>query len=111
MSDRYDTASNPEGRFQPGSAGAVLLNKPSITDLAEMDRLELSLLQQLASLLVEEIAAGQALTVSDLRDWHYRWLDGHKADYFLAIQAGLDNDQPMRAMIAQVLRDSGMAPG
>ena len=36
MTDRYDTAGNPEGQYQPGSDDSVLLNKLSIVDSAEM---------------------------------------------------------------------------
>ena len=44
MPDRYDTSSRPEGQYQPGSDGKVLLNKFCITDPAEMDEIELDLL-------------------------------------------------------------------
>lgn len=33
-------------------------------------------------------------------------MDNNKEDYFLAVQAGLDNDEPMKVMFKQVLRDS-----
>lgn len=38
----------------------------------------------------------------------FSYMDENKEDYFLAIQAGLDNDKPMQAMFKQVLRDSLM---
>jgi cell filamentation protein len=36
----------------------------------------------------------------------FSYMDKNKSDYFLAIQAGLDNDEPMKAMFKQVLHDS-----
>jgi len=36
----------------------------------------------------------------------FSFMDKNKSDYFLAIQAGLDNDKPMKAMFKQVLHDS-----
>lgn len=36
----------------------------------------------------------------------FSYMDKNKSDYFLAIQAGLDNYKPMRAMFKQVLHDS-----
>ena len=41
MPDRYDTTGNPEGEYQPGSNDKVLLNKLGITDLLEMEEIEL----------------------------------------------------------------------
>ena len=206
MSDRYNTSDNPEGQFQPGSDGQVLLNKLSIVDLAEMDQVELELLNQLTGLLIAELAVNHIISVSDICEWHRRWLgnvyswagqfrnvnmgkgefqfvsahlipklikdfeaqfllplachagmtdnelieslatihiefilihpfregngrltrllativalqagrpvldfswlDNNKAEYFLAVQAGLDNDEPMKAVFRQVLLDS-----
>lgn len=36
----------------------------------------------------------------------FSYMDNNKDDYFLAIQAGLDNDEPMKVMFKQVLYDS-----
>jgi cell filamentation protein len=36
----------------------------------------------------------------------FSYMDSHKEDYFLAIHAGLDNDEPMKVMFKQVLYDS-----
>jgi cell filamentation protein len=36
----------------------------------------------------------------------FSWLDKHTDDYFLAVQAGLDNDEPMKAVFRQVLLDT-----
>lgn len=48
MSNKYDTSQTPEGQYQPGSDGKVLLNKLGITDSADMDEVELGLLDKLA---------------------------------------------------------------
>ena len=37
----------------------------------------------------------------------FSWLDQHKEEYFLAIQAGLDDVAPMKSVFRQVLRDTG----
>ena len=74
MTNRYDTSANPEGLYQAGSNNLVLLNKLGIVNPAEMDRVELELLDQLTESLVDELAADKRLSVSDLCDWHRRWL-------------------------------------
>jgi len=206
MANRYDTPANPEGLYQIGSNNQVLLNKLGIVNPAEMDRVELELLDQITESLVDELAADKGLSVSDLCDWHRRWLgnvyswagefrsvnmgkgefqfaaahlipklmqdfeirylaplachadmddselidslavvhiefilihpfregngrlsrllvmimalqagrpvldfswlDKHKDEYFLAVQAGLDNDEPMKTVFRQVLLDT-----
>lgn len=209
MSDRYDTSGNPQTQYQPGSNERVLLNKPGITDPADMDQLELELLDQLTESLIQEISEDRVLSVGDLCEWHRRWLgnvygwagqfrsvnmakgdfqfaaahlipkliqdfetgflvpyachagmddsalieslaaihieyilihpfregngrlsrllamimalqagrpildfswvDTHKAEYFSAVQAGLEDGEPMKAVFRQVLLDSGKA--
>jgi len=52
----------------------VLANKLGIPDPVEMDGVELNLLQRLHMDLLGSIAADQAITVIDLREWHRRWL-------------------------------------
>ena len=74
MSDRYDTSSSSEGRFQPGSDEKVLLNKLDITDPDEMDDVELSLLERLTDAIVKEVSVDQKITSDDLCEWHRRWL-------------------------------------
>ena len=206
MTDRYSTLTNLEGQYQPGSNNLVLLNKLGITDLAEINQLELELLADLTEVLLTELEEGQILSSVDLCEWHRRWLgnvyewagnyrsvnmskgdfqfataslipnlmntfeqnvlvpmacnksmsdehvveslaaihiefillhpfregngrlsrllamimalqagrpildfswlDKHKKEYFLAIQAGLDNAEPMKAVFRQVLRDT-----
>ena len=49
--------------------------------------------------VVMALQAGQPLL-------DFSYMDNNKDRYFLAIQAGLDNDQPMKDMFRQVLRDS-----
>lgn len=211
MTDRYDTAGNPEGQFQSGSQNRVLLNKLNITDPDEMDAVELDLLDQLSEVVLDEVKSDQAITIDDLSEWHRRWLgnvypwagehrtvnmgkadfqfaaahlipnliqifndnylavytpcnqmnedeliealakvhieyilihpfregngrlsrllatimalqadfpildfsymDRNKKGYFLAVQAGLDNDNPMQEMFRQVLHDSQQSAG
>jgi len=74
MTDRYDTSNTPEGQFQPGSNDTVLLNKLAITNPDEMDEIELGLLNELTSELINEIEVDQVITSADLREWHRRWL-------------------------------------
>ena len=74
MPDRYDTSSSPEGQFQPGSDDKVLLNKIGITDPAEMDEIELDLLEQLSDAVLDEVEVDRTINASDLREWHRRWL-------------------------------------
>ena len=74
MTDRYDTYGNPEGRYQPGSDDQVLLNKLDITNPAEMDDIELDLLDQLSEAILEELSEDQTITSVDLCEWHRRWL-------------------------------------
>ena len=69
MTDRYSTLTNLEGQYQPGSNNLVLLNKLGITDLAEINQLELELLADLT-----ELEEGQILSSVDLCEWHRRWL-------------------------------------
>lgn len=75
MNDRYDISDSAEGEHQPGSNGAVLRNKPGITDPDEMDWLEYELLGALQHDLHDEIETDQSLAAENLRDWHRRWLE------------------------------------
>lgn len=74
MTNRYDTADNPEGRYQPGSDNQILLNKLGIIDPEEMDEIEVGLLDELMASLFEEIEVDQGITAADLCEWHRRWL-------------------------------------
>ncbi|MES9861448.1 MAG: Fic family protein [Candidatus Thiodiazotropha sp. LLP2] len=74
MTDRYDISGTPEGQFQPGSADQVLLNKLGVTDTNEMDDIELVLLEELQTKLLDEVEADQRITVADLSAWHRAWL-------------------------------------
>ncbi len=74
MTDKYDTSRSAEGQFQPGSQGDVLLNKLGITDMEEMNEVELRLLNKLTRTLLEEIEVDQRISVADLCEWHRRWL-------------------------------------
>jgi len=74
MTDRYDTTGNPEGQYQPGSQNRVLLNKLDIIDPVKMDAIELDLLEQLSTTVLEEVELDQVITIGDLSEWHRRWL-------------------------------------
>jgi cell filamentation protein len=74
MSDRYDTNSNVEGQYQPGSNESVLKNKLGIVDPAEINQVELELLNDLTLGLLDEIEVDQQLEISDLCIWHRRWM-------------------------------------
>lgn len=41
----------------------------------------------------------------------FSYMDRNKSDYFAAIQAGLDNDKPMKEIFRRVLRDSQLNAG
>lgn len=74
MSDRYDTTDNIEAQFEPGSDNRVLANKLGITDPAEMDDIELDLLNTLYDVVINSVQVDQSITVADIREWHRRWL-------------------------------------
>ncbi len=74
MTDRYDTTNSPEGQFQPGSQGLVLLNKLGIIESTVMDDVELSLFQQLNLSVLNDVSEDQIITSDDLCEWHRRWL-------------------------------------
>ena len=59
VTDRYDTSGSHEGQCQSGSDDRVLLNKLGITDPAEMDDIELDLLEQLTEDVVVEFGEDQ----------------------------------------------------
>jgi cell filamentation protein len=73
MSNRFDTSQSP-GTQQPDSINQVLLNKLGIVDPQEMENVELILLDQLTGVVIESVTENQTITVSDLCEWHRRWL-------------------------------------
>jgi cell filamentation protein len=75
MVNRYDATGNAEGQYQPGSEGRVLLNKLEIIDPVEVDNIELSLLEKMQYMLVEELESVQRFTVTDLCDWYSAGLE------------------------------------
>jgi len=95
MTDRYDTSKNIEGQFQPVSQGQVLLNKLEIIDPMEMNDIELDLLTQLASSVLDEIADDQMITSDDICEWHRRWLGNVYAwaGQYRSVNMGKDNFQ------------------
>jgi cell filamentation protein len=74
MTDRYDASGNSEGQYQPGSSNQVLLNKLGIINPEEMDEIELGLLDELTSVLLDDIEVDQRISAADLCEWHRRWL-------------------------------------
>lgn len=74
MTNRYETHGSPEGQYQPDSNNQVLLNKLAITDVDEMNMVELELLEQLYEKVLAEVAEEQIITVADLMEWHRSWL-------------------------------------
>lgn len=74
MKGRYDVSGNVEAQFEPGSNGRVLANKLGISDAEEMDDVELDLLERLHEDVFGLVETDQRLTVSDIREWHRRWL-------------------------------------
>lgn len=74
MADRYDTSTQLEGQYEPGSNDQVLANKLSIVDPEDMDEIEAELLSQLTEAVLNEVSEDQILTADDLCEWHRRWL-------------------------------------
>ena len=74
MTDRYDSSESAEGQYQPGSGGLVLVNRLGITDLQEINDLELALLEQLYDVVMSEVETDQVITVADVFEWHRKWL-------------------------------------
>ncbi len=74
MKDRYDTTGNPEAQFEPDSNDRVLVNRLGISNVEEIEDIELNLLNQLREDLIQELEADQHLAVADLCEWHRRWL-------------------------------------
>ena len=74
MTGRYDTAGNAEAQLEPGSNGRILVNKLGICDPEEIDNIELDLLKQLHEDVLGSVAADQAITVTNICEWHRRWL-------------------------------------
>ena len=70
MNDRYDTSGSAQGQYEPGSNNLVLKNKLGITDPAEMDDLELDLLDQLYANIFDNVLIDQVISVDDLFQWH-----------------------------------------
>lgn len=73
-SDRYDTSSLPEAKFEPGSRGRVLRNKLGIKNKREMDEAESIALKTATDKLPEMYDAGHRFTVDDIRIMHKIWL-------------------------------------
>lgn len=76
MTNRYDTSSNPEDQFQPGSNNKVLLNKCGITDSDEMDGIEFDALVKFQKRLFNELTLDTKITAEILCAWHQEWLGG-----------------------------------
>ena len=74
MSDRYNTAGDPQGEYEPGSDNQVLRNSRSITDLEEIEGEEYDALIQLELQLFDEITIDKQITAEDLCVWHRLWL-------------------------------------
>ncbi len=72
MSSRYDAGE--EAGFEPGSGGEVLRNMLGLIDPADMDEVELSLLQKLYEAVLVESFPDRRLHLADLKTWHRRWL-------------------------------------
>lgn len=73
MSNRY-VVEGAQGAYEPGSDGKVLKNKLTILDVAEMDEVELFLLEKLYQAVLVESLPDRVLTVADLKYWHRLWL-------------------------------------
>lgn len=66
--------SNSEGQYEEDSGEQVLANKLGISSSDEINDAELVLLEQLYQFIFEEHFPLEQITVSMIKDWHYRWL-------------------------------------
>lgn len=73
MANRYDIY-GVQGQLEPGSTGLVLANKLGINTVADMDEAELVLLQKLYVAVLQEDLPCNGISVTDLKQWHRRWL-------------------------------------
>jgi len=92
MANRYDTSQNPEAQFQPDSNNQVLFNILGIIDPQEMENIELNLLDQLTTVVIENVTENQTITLSNLCEWHRRWLGN------VATNLSRDSYQKQRVM-------------
>ncbi len=74
MTDRYDTKGNTEAQYQAGSNNTVLANKLGITNVNEINDVELDLLVQLYDEVLATVNIDQVITSNDLAKWHKKWL-------------------------------------
>lgn len=74
MSANRYRARGSQAETQPGSNDQVLRNIPGITDPAQMDEAELSLLLQLYECVMGDDFPERRLDVADLMEWHRLWL-------------------------------------
>lgn len=74
MKNRYQTEHNSEGKIEPGSDGAVLVNKLKIKRVEDINNIELSLLMQLVDRVLDEVTDDQIISTDDLCLWHKHWL-------------------------------------
>jgi len=74
MNDKYDTTSNVEAQFEPGSDDRVLANNLGVSNAEEMDDIEMDLLKRLYDVVLGSVEATHRLTTADFRKWHRSWL-------------------------------------
>lgn len=74
MSANRYRARGSQAETQPGSNDQVLRNIPGITEPAQMDEAELSLLLQLYECVMGDDFPERRLDVADLMEWHRLWL-------------------------------------
>lgn len=70
---RY-SVSGTQGEYEPGSNNLVLANKLGITDVHEMDIIELELLQELYEYIFGKAFPEEYITVELIKTWHFKWL-------------------------------------
>jgi cell filamentation protein len=72
--DRYAAEGSIEAASALGSRGRVLANRLGIHRVRDIQRAESGALESLVLALLSEVDEHQRFTVTDLRDWHRRWL-------------------------------------
>jgi len=115
--DCYDASGNIEAQFEPGSDGRVLRNLLGIRDPAEMDDVELDLLDQLYDQIPSMVLQRGRMLASVMamqagyREIDFRSWDADKTAYFRAIHAGLDDYAPITNLVKCALLEAASNEG
>ena len=70
---KYDI-NTVEGEYQPGSNGKVLLNLLGITEVSDINDVEIILLLKIYKYLFEDNEIEGKIDIKSILDWHQKWL-------------------------------------